>query len=80
MASQELISVEDIQRNSFEKVLHQRTGQSLGGIMSMIGKNSDAHSAAVDQYFQHWDGKKAEHETDEVRQARTADYASLTRQ
>lgn len=80
MVSQELISAEDIKKNSFDNVLHQKTGQSLGGIKSMIGKNNDAHAAAVDQYFQHWDGKKAEDETDEVRQARTADYASLTRQ
>lgn len=80
MVSQELISAEQVKKNSFDSVLHQSTGKSQGGIKSMIGKNNEAHSAAVDQYFQHWDGKKAEDETDEIRQARTADYASLTRQ
>ncbi|KAI1322559.1 S-adenosyl-L-methionine-dependent methyltransferase [Xylariaceae sp. FL0255] len=43
-------------------------------------KNSAANAVAVDEYFRHWDGKNAEDETDEIRQARTADYASLTRQ
>lgn len=46
----------------------------------MMGKSNDAHVAAVEEYFQHWDGKEAENETDDIRQARTADYASLTRQ
>lgn len=46
----------------------------------MINKDNEAHKAAVVEYFQHWDDKKAEDETEAVRQARVTDYASLTRQ
>lgn len=76
----ELISAEQVRKNAFDHALHKGTGTAQGGIRSMMGKNNAAHAAAVDEYFQHWDGKKAEDETDEIRQARTADYASLTRQ
>lgn len=46
----------------------------------MMNKDNSAHVAAVEEYFQHWDDKAAENETEAVRQARTDDYASLTRQ
>lgn len=46
----------------------------------MMNKDSGAHVAAVNDYFQYWDNKKAEDETDIVRQDRTDNYASLTRQ
>lgn len=79
MTNQQLISAEEARKNAFDSVLHRSTGQSQGGVKSMLGKNHQAHAAAVDEYFQHW-SKKAEEETEESRQARTDDYASLTRQ
>lgn len=78
--SKDLISAEQVKKNAFDHALHRSSTKTLGGIRSMVGKDNAAHVAAVDEYFQHWDGKKAEDETDEIRQARTADYASLTRQ
>ncbi|CAN8101666.1 unnamed protein product [Discula destructiva] len=79
MANQQLLAAEQAKVNRFDSALHRTTDKSMGGITSMIGKDHEAHSAAVDQYFQHWD-KKAEYETEESRKARTANYASLTRQ
>ena len=46
----------------------------------MINKDNKAHAAAVDEYFQYFDNKKAEDEVQAVRQERTDNYASLTRQ
>lgn len=46
----------------------------------MMGKDNAAHAAAMQEYFQHWDNKDAKDETEDVRQSRTEDYASLTRQ
>ena len=45
----------------------------------MMSKNTEARNAAMGEYFQHW-SNKAEDETEATRKARTADYASLTRQ
>lgn len=46
----------------------------------MMNKDNKAHAAAVDEYFQFFDNKKAEDEVEAVRQERTDNYASLTRQ
>lgn len=76
----ELISADQVKKNAFDHALHGKSGKAQGGISSMMGKSSAANAAAIDEYFQHWENKKAEDETAETRQARTADYASLTRQ
>lgn len=47
--------------------------------MAMRSKDKDAQKAAIDAYFQHWDNKPAESETDEVRKARRDQYAALTK-
>ncbi|KAH9429474.1 Delta(24)-sterol C-methyltransferase [Pyricularia oryzae] len=65
---------------TFEKVLHKGSSANTGGIGSMLGKDREASKAAINEYFQHWDGKTAKNETSEVREARKADYATLTRQ
>lgn len=46
----------------------------------MMGKDPAAQKAAVDEYFKHWDNKDAKMETAETREARRAEYATLTRQ
>ena len=52
---------------AFNKVLHSNSSQARGGVWSMFAKNKQAQTAAVDEYFRHWDGKTAATETDEVR-------------
>lgn len=80
MASHELISYDQARNSAFDKVLHRDSAKGQGGIRAMMNKDKAAHSAAVDEYFQFWDNKKAEDETKEVREERTANYASITRQ
>ncbi|KAK2594490.1 Delta(24)-sterol C-methyltransferase [Conoideocrella luteorostrata] len=80
MASQALISLNDARNSAFDKILHGGSSQSLGGLRAMMGKDSYANEAAVQDYFRHWDNKTAQDETETVRKSRTDDYASLTRQ
>ncbi|PYH91997.1 sterol 24-c-methyltransferase [Aspergillus ellipticus CBS 707.79] len=63
----------------FNRVLHGKSAQAEGGFAAMRGKDADAQKAAIDEYFKHWDNKNAEEETDEIRAARRAEYATLTR-
>lgn len=80
MSSSELISYDEAQNSAFDNVLHRKSKESKGGMRAMINKDNKAHAAAVDEYFQFWDNKKAEDEVEAVRQERTDNYASLTRQ
>lgn len=80
MSSSELISYDEAQNSAFDNVLHRKSKESKGGMRAMINKDNRAHAAAVDEYFQFWDNKKAEDEVEAVRQERTDNYASLTRQ
>ena len=80
MPTTDIISYDEARDAAFDKVLHRESKKSQGGIRSMINKDSAAHSAAVDEYFQFWDNKKAEDEVEAIRQDRTENYASLTRQ
>ncbi|GES59936.1 sterol 24-C-methyltransferase [Aspergillus terreus] len=71
---------EDHSRDAdFNRALHGKSAQSKGGFAAMRGKDAAAQKAAVDEYFKHWDNKDAETETEEVRAARRAEYATLTR-
>lgn len=65
---------------AFNKAMHGKTAQQRAGIISMFGKDKAAQKAAVDEYFKHWDNKDSATETAETREARRAEYASLTRQ
>ncbi|KAL7961012.1 delta(24)-sterol C-methyltransferase [Trichoderma compactum] len=78
--SQALLPVDQARNMAFDKILHKNSSTSQGGLRAMINKDNEAHKAAVVEYFQHWDDKKAEDETEAVRQSRVIDYASLTRQ
>jgi sterol 24-C-methyltransferase len=72
---------EDHSRDAnFNKAMHGKSAAATGGITSMLSKNNAAQKAAVDEYFQHWDNKPAENETEEMREARRSQYATLTRQ
>lgn len=71
---------EDKERDAaFNKAMHGQSAQANGGIASMFNKDHKAHAAAVEEYFKHWDEKSAADETPEVRAARRAEYATLTR-
>jgi len=71
---------EDHSRDAaFNKAMHGKSSQADGGMRAMFTKDRDAHKAAVDEYFKHWDNKSAEIETEETRAARRAEYATLTR-
>jgi sterol 24-C-methyltransferase len=65
---------------AFMKALHGKSVEAQGGFMAMRNKDEAAQKAAVDEYFKHWDNKAAATETEETREARRAEYASLTRQ
>lgn len=80
MTSQALLPADQATNAAFDKILHKGSSKSTGGVASMLGKNHAANDAASKAYFQHWDNKEAKDETDAVRQSRTDDYASLTRQ
>jgi sterol 24-C-methyltransferase len=80
MSGQSVISARDARNSTFDKILHGGSSESRGGLRAMMGKDRGANEAAVNEYFQHWDNKTAQDETEAVRQARTDDYASLTRQ
>jgi sterol 24-C-methyltransferase len=64
----------------FNKVLHGKSADARGGLFAMRGKDAAAKKEAVDEYFKHWDNKAAATETEETRQARRDEYATLTRQ
>ncbi|KAL4902720.1 hypothetical protein BDW74DRAFT_157439, partial [Aspergillus multicolor] len=71
---------ENHQRDAdFNKAMHGSSSQAQGGFAAMRQKNAAAQKAAVDEYFKHWDNKSAEEETEETREARRAEYATLTR-
>jgi sterol 24-C-methyltransferase len=73
---------EDHQRDAdFNKAMHGKSALASGGVRAMFAKrNNEAQKAAVDEYFKHWDNKAAKDETADDRAARTAEYATLTRQ
>lgn len=66
--------------SGFDSALHRGSVDSQGGLRAMLGKDKAFHDVAMGDYFKHWDGTTAEHETDDVRRARREDYSTLTRQ
>ena len=80
MSSQALLRADEARDSAFDKVLHGVSSKTKGGVRAMLGKDNAAHAAAMQEYFQHWDNRDAQNETEDVRQSRTEDYASLTGQ
>ena len=76
------LETEDHTRDAeFNKALHGKSAQERAGLLAMMGgKDPAAQKAAIDEYFKHWDNKAAADETAETREARRAEYATLTRQ
>ncbi|KAF1348725.1 S-adenosyl-L-methionine-dependent methyltransferase [Delphinella strobiligena] len=76
------LEAEDHSRDAaFNKTLHGKSAQLDGGLRAIFGgqKGADSQKAAIDEYFKHWDNKDAKDETPEIREARKAEYATLTR-
>ena len=66
---------EDHSRDAaFNKVMHGKSADSKGGFRSMLNKDRDAHKAASEEYFKHWDNKSAATETEETREVRNSPY------
>ncbi|KAI1433350.1 sterol 24-C-methyltransferase [Xylaria sp. CBS 124048] len=81
MASKIALEKQDRARDAaFNTAMHGNSAQVAGGVRAMLAKGREAKQASVDEYFKHWDNKAAEVETEETRAARTAEYATLTRQ
>ncbi|KAH0543699.1 Delta(24)-sterol C-methyltransferase [Glutinoglossum americanum] len=71
---------EDHSRDAaFNKAMHGKSAAEKAGFLAMLSKDTSAQKAAVDEYFKHWDNKGADVETDNDREERRAEYATLTR-
>lgn len=65
---------------AFNSAMHGKSAHGRQGLMAMMSKRDGAaQKAAVDEYFKHWDNKAAKDETADTREARRAEYATLTR-
>ncbi|KAI9721073.1 MAG: Delta(24)-sterol C-methyltransferase [Candelaria pacifica] len=74
------LEVEDHSRDAaFNTALHGKSANEQSAFMSMMKKDSKAQKAATDEYFKHWDNKSAATETEQIREERKAEYATLTR-
>ncbi|KAI9046962.1 hypothetical protein LZ554_009037 [Drepanopeziza brunnea f. sp. 'monogermtubi'] len=79
MAPSKLESEDHSRDAAFSKAMHKDSSAAKGGFSAMLKKDKTAQKAAVDEYFKHWDDKSAKDETPEIREARKAEYATLTR-
>jgi sterol 24-C-methyltransferase len=60
---------EDHSRDAaFNKAMHGKSAGAKGGLVAMLGKDTDAKKAAVDEYFKHWDKTHIKDETAEDRE------------
>lgn len=78
--NKQLITADHAQMSAFDTALHRGSTKAQGGLRAMMNKDGAAQNVALNEYFHHWDDKKAEDETKEIREARTTDYATITRQ
>lgn len=60
-AGQEVALARDM---TFENIMHKTTARTDHGFSAMLKKDKEAQRAAVAEYFQHWDNKEAENETE----------------
>lgn len=62
----------------FAQAMHG-TDTAKSGFAAVLNKNKDAHNAAVEGYFKHWDNRNSETQTAEDQKARLEDYSTLTK-
>jgi len=79
MAPAKLEDENHVRDAEFNKAMHGNTAAQKAGFMAMLGKDTGAQKAAVDEYFKHWDHKGADIETDQDREERKTEYATLTK-
>ena len=69
---------EDHSRDAaFKSAMHGKSGDRDGWLA--MRKNKEAHQAAVDEYFKHWDEKRAEDETPEIREVSSYHFKPILR-
>jgi len=67
---------EDHRRDAdFNKAMHGKSAQATGGVAAMFSKDKAAKQAAMDEYFKHFDNKKAAEETAADREVRPQDIS-----
>lgn len=49
---------------AFNKAMHGKTAGQAPGVATILFKDPEAKKAALDEYFKHFDGKRAEDETE----------------
>jgi sterol 24-C-methyltransferase len=80
MAKNSNLETEDHARDAaFNKAMHGKSAEERAGLLAIMKKDKLAQQAAVDEYFKHWDNKKAGDETSDTREARRNEYATLTK-
>lgn len=62
---------EDKERDAaFNKAMHGKTAAQANSVATIFFKDPEAKQAALDGYFKHFDGKRAENETEADRKVR----------
>lgn len=59
---------------AFMKALHGKSTEAAGGFSAMLHKDREAKKLALDEYFKHFDNKRAETETDADREVGSWQY------
>ncbi|KAI9841105.1 MAG: Delta(24)-sterol C-methyltransferase [Sclerophora amabilis] len=74
------LETEDHLRDAdFNKIMHGKSAEEKNSFLAILKKDTVSQKAAVDEYFRHWDDRKASDETQQDRDDRKAQYATLTR-
>lgn len=63
----------------FNKAMHGKSANSRAGFSSMWNKDREAHKAASDEYWKHWDNQAANVETKDIRDVRDSSMLRLCR-
>lgn len=65
MGSKIQLEQENRERDAaFNKAMHGKASAQASSIATILFKDPEAKKAALDEYFKHFDGKKAENETE----------------
>lgn len=69
VSNQRILEKEDHARDAaFMKALHGKSTEAAGGFAAMLAKDKEAKKIAVEEYFKHFDNKRAETETEADRE------------
>lgn len=80
MVSAVRLEQEDHKRDAdFSQAMHGGKATESGYFAGFLAKDKQASAEAAAEYFKHWDGFEDGNETEEEKQKRLAEYATLTR-